>query len=177
MLSLIVFIGALSVRAQRGGQTSFGMETEIKRKHLIPRYVVEQIIKNEECFSMEEIDSLSKKIEGSLINLNDDGKSDLFVQGDNGANITGFWLFRSSGGKWRLVLYSRAAWFDIKKTLTKGFHDIEIRAASAVTMWGSIYKFNGITYVPKLCWAADLGRRGEKRSYSKCPGSSIKPYV
>ena len=177
IVSATFLLGLIEAQAQTGKQTSFGMETDIKRKYRIPRAVIAQIVKNEELYSTEDINRLAEKLEGSLVNLNRDRQPDLFIQGDNGANITGFWLFRNMGSKWKMVLYSRAAWLDIKRTLTKGFYDVEIHAASAVTMWGSVYKFDGVKYVPRGCWESDMQQRRQKKNYYRCSGSSKKPYV
>lgn len=174
---LLIFFGLTEIRAQKAAQTSFGMEMKIKKSQRIPRYIVKQIIKNEESFAAGDIDDLSKRLKGSLVNLNNDRKPDLFVQGDDGANITGFWLFRNAGAKWELILYSRAAWLDIKNVKSKGFRNVEIHAASAVRMWGSRYEFDGAKYIPKRCWEEIETGKKIKREYFQCSGSLMKPYV
>ena len=177
-LTFLLFgsVCAVAICAQRGGQISFGVETDIKKTHRIPRYVIEQIVQNEKNFSAADIAPLSERIKGALVNLNNDNKPDLFVQGDDGANITGFWLFRNANGKWKMVLYSRAAWLQLSKNLTNNFRNVQIQAASAATLWGTTYKFDGVKYVAKSCWEADLSKRKQTKKYFQCSGSSVKPY-
>ncbi|HEU5237263.1 MAG TPA: hypothetical protein VFU37_08995, partial [Pyrinomonadaceae bacterium] len=106
--------------------------------------------------------SLAKRVQGSLVNLDNDGRPDLLVQGDDGANITGFWLFHNSKHRWKLVLATRALGLSLEKTYTNGLRDVTIEAASAVTLWGAKYEFLLDKYVPRKCWEQNLTSRNRR---------------
>jgi hypothetical protein len=162
-------------------QTEFGYEGQIRRKVKVPRYVIEQMIRSEraEGFSPS-ADTFASNVDGSLVNLNDDGRDDLLVRADPGANIIGFWLFRNTGRRWELVLYTVTLGLSIEKKRTNGFHDIEITAASAAKAWVALYKFDGTKYKPRGCWEHDLGvgKNGEwgPAKPFPCSGGDVKPY-
>lgn len=161
-------------------QTEFDMESPIKRRVKVPRYVVEQMGRAERAERAGVPADFANGAEGALMNLNDDGRDDLLVRADPGANITGFWLFRNTGRRRELVLYTVAASLSVKKTRTNGFHDVEVVAASAVKGWQAFYKFDGAKYKPGGCWERDLGvgKDGEwgKPRRIPCSGGDVKPY-
>lgn len=179
IVGITMFFAAATifVHAQSREQTTFAMEEEIKKPHSIPKYVVREIIRNDENSQASDFADFSGRLKGALVNLNNDRRPDLLVQGDPGANITGFWLFRNAGGKWKMVFYTRAAWLDLLKTSNRNFYDVEIHAATAVKMWGSLYKFDGRRYVPQKCWEEAESGKKSQRKYYRCSGSSVKPYV
>lgn len=160
------------------------METPFKRRVQVPHYVVEQIARAEradgKALDREAANFAGQIEQAAIVNLNDDRRPDLIVEGDGGANITGFWLFRHTGRRWELVLSTRAAGLSIGKVKTNGYRDVTIEAASAVTLWSSIYKFRSGRYVPFRCWEQQLGV-GENgmpgsRRYFKCADDAVKPY-
>jgi hypothetical protein len=162
-------------------ETEFGYEGRMRRKVKVPRYVIEQMISSERAEgSSPSADTFASNVDGKLVNLNDDGKDDLLVRADPGANITGFWLFRNAGRRWELVLYTVTLNLSIKKTRTNGFHDVEITALSAVKGWVALYKFDGVKYKPRGCWEHELGvgKNGEwgPAKPFQCSGSDVKPY-
>lgn len=162
-------------------QTDFVMGEPIRHRVKVPRYVIEQVARSErrdgQPISAAEIASDAA---GALVNLNDDGRDELLVRADPGANITGFWLFRNTGRRWELVLYTVAHDLAIKKSRTKGFHDVEVEALSAAKGWVALYKFDGVKYRPGGCWEHDLGVG--KNGYwgparrIQCSDSDVKPY-
>ena len=187
LICTVFLLCAATPQAQQRGArtlrrpTDFDMESRIKRRVKVPQYVIEQMVRSERrdgsSVSAEEIASDAA---GALVNLNDDGRDDLFVRADPGANITGFWLFRNTGRRWELVLYTLAHDLSIKKSRTKGFHDVEIEALSAATGWVALYKFDGVKYKPRGCWEHELGVG--KNGYwgpakpIPCSDSDVKPY-
>jgi hypothetical protein len=156
------------------------MEEPFGRRVKVPRYVIEQMIRSERAEGYPaSAEDFASDVDGALVNLNDDGRDDLLVRADPGANITGFWLFRGTGRRWELMLYTVAADISIKKARTHGFHDVEVTAASAVKGWTATYKFDGVRYRPSECWEYDLGvgKNGEwgNRKRIQCSDGS-KPY-
>lgn len=183
LVALLVGIAASAQRNRTSGsgeQSTFAMETPIKRPYRVPKYVIEQIVRNDDLVEPanreEAVASLAERVRGSLINLDNDGKPDFLVQGDDGANITGFWIFRNVGQRWRLVLATRALGISLDKTYTNGLHDISVEAASAVVLYGTTYKFDLERYVPRECWERNLTGRNKKIRYFKCSEDSVKPY-
>lgn len=182
----VLLSAVFTIQAQTNGsnfQTIFSMEDEIKKPVEIPRYVFEQIVKNgaikptSAAQLNEEIARLERDSKAALVNLNDDGKADLLVQGDSGANITGFWLFRNLRGKWQYMLETRALGLSIDKEKTKGYRNISISAASASVYWESTYKFNGKNYLPKICSETTMNGKKQRKKIIPCSGSVRKPYV
>ena len=177
---------AAALAVQRRGartpkrQTEFGMEEPIRRRVKVARYVIEQMVRSERAEGLDVRADIASDADGALVNLNDDGKDDLLMRADPGANITGFWLFRNTGRRWELVLYTVALNLSVKKTRTNGFHDVEVVALSAVKGWVALYKFDGVKYKPGGCWEHDLGmgKDGEwgKAKRIQCSDSDVKPY-
>ena len=160
---------SLQAQEKRKHQSSFGIETPIQKPYRVPNAVVAAIKSQLEY-------ELRGQLEGSLVYLNNDRKAELLVQGNAGANITSFWLFRRSHGEWKQILQTVAAWVAIENSRRKGFRNVSILAASAVTAWGSQYRFNGSRYVPVRCWEEAMGGKNRRKGYFRCSGDSIKPY-
>jgi hypothetical protein len=162
-------------------QTEFSMDEKIRPRLKVPRYVIAQMVRSERQDDRTiSADEVADGAVGAPVNLNDDGREDLLVRADPGANITGFWLFRNTGRRWEIVLYTVALGVTIKRTRTNGFHDVEVVAASAVTGWEALYKFDGARYKPAGCWEHDLGvgKNGEWGPARRiaCSGGDVKAY-
>lgn len=166
---ILLVCSVASAQRRRAGQVSFGMEESIERPVRVPQYVIREIIRSEEHIAFMD------RFEGTLVNLNNDGRPDLLVQGDPGANITGFWVFRNTGRKWQLVLYTRALSLNLERTYRNGFRDVSVVAASAVMSFGADYRFNSRRYVPRRCGEQRI-EEGARRRYISCSGDPAKPY-
>lgn len=146
-------------------QMTFGMETPIRAPRGVPAYVLRQMAEAGDEVKPE-------SVEGSLVNLNNDGKPDLIVQGDGGANVTGYWVFHSVGGRWVLVLHVRAFGLSVDKTFTNGYRDISASAMTAVTIMGATYNFDLEKYRPRECWNQSIEEyersKGKRVNYTKC---------
>jgi hypothetical protein len=167
---MIVVVVAYAVIAANGQQknarqlpTQFDVETPIASPIIIPKQVAEII-------------NSSGGLEGTSINLDNQGQPELLVRGDAGANITGFWIFQNVRGQWKLLLSTRAYSLSIDKTWTNGYRDISVRAMSAVKAWGATHNYDLEKYTPRECFEQDLVESGRgKIVYHKCPGSPEKP--
>jgi hypothetical protein len=148
------------------------MEDTFKRTVKLPRYVIKQMALSDETLSHAEREEyaaeLPGRVQGVLVNLNNDGKADLLVKGDDGANVTGFWVFRNLGGKYQLVFEARAFVLELRRAYTNGFRDISIEKMSAATLWGVLLKFDGQKYRAVKCWEQELGNPKAKAHYTKC---------
>jgi hypothetical protein len=125
---------------------------------------------------------ISQKIEGyseerykaSFVDLGMGSHKGILVQGDDGANATGFWIFIKQNNSWNLILQERGLDLDIKPLSKNGFRKIEV-----VSCWISgcrfkEYQFNGKQYTPCLCYDAKANDKGIKKF--KCPQSYKGPW-
>ena len=86
----------------------------------------------------------------SEVHLNGRNEKDLVVVGTGailGANITSFWVFRPEHGGFELLLDSAPALqLNIKNTRSQGYRDVELLAATAVSVSTVVCKFDGRIY-------------------------------
>ena len=178
-ISLIVLAVAMSSAAPQKAKTEyqkeFGAEIDVVRPVELPDGVFKQILENGGGLYVDESPAqFRKRIVGTFIDLDGDKNQDFLVQGDNGANITGFWLFRYSGGRMRLVLHVRALGLWIGPKSSRGIKIVEAGAASASMYWGARYVFARGRYSPIKCWEEDLLTR--KRRLFRCRLEDSMPY-
>jgi hypothetical protein len=184
LLFAICVSGASSLFAQRHASarfpTTFQMEEPIASPKKISSAVLRQILRSDDTLLWvdETIAHLRTRINGTFIDLNGDRIKDFLVQGTDGANITGFWIFRNVGGRQRLVLYTRALGIYLLRDRHHGFRDIDVGAATAVTLCRTLYRFNGNHYIPKRCWTENMGdpEGNRSRSYFRCSRENEKLY-
>jgi hypothetical protein len=86
----------------------------------------------------------------SEVHLNGPHEADLIVVGAGpilGANVTLFWVFRPSrSGGFNLLLRVSAHDLNIMESRTGGYRDIEVVAATAVSVTKGTYTFRGSAY-------------------------------
>jgi hypothetical protein len=148
---------------------SFQLEEPIKNPVKLPKRVLSRVYKGH-TYHDQSINEFEKTVAGTFIDLGGDKHRDFLVQGDSGANITGFWLFRNVGEKQELVLNTRALGINLLGTRHKGLRDIGAAAATAITLSSVIFHFNGTEYRPYRCWSEDLGQESKrpKRTFYRC---------
>jgi hypothetical protein len=86
----------------------------------------------------------------SAIHLTHSGEIDLIVVSVGpvrGANVTMFWVFRSTPHGHELVLTAGAHDLQVKSTFWKGYRDIELLSVTMQKLNTVLYKFNGKRYV------------------------------
>lgn len=87
----------------------------------------------------------------SIVHLRKSDQRDIVVIGQGpilGANVTTFWVFRSVGNEYRLVLNAPAHDLVIKNSRTNDYLDIEIIAATVDRVSTTTFKFDGTKYEP-----------------------------
>ncbi len=84
----------------------------------------------------------------SEVHLSERNEKDLVVVGTIlGANVTTFWIFRPEHGGFELPLDGAPALqLNIKNTRSHGYRDVELVAATAVTVSTVVCKFDGRIY-------------------------------
>jgi len=166
---------ALNTRYQR----EFGAEVDVARPVKLPSGVLRQILANGAGLYVDESPSqFKKRVVGTFVDLDGDKNRDFLVQGDNGANTTGFWLFRNTKGRMRLVLHVRALGLWIKSKRSRGVRTVEAGAASASRYWGAQYIFARGRYSPIKCWEEEFvgGDAAKKMRYYPCRREESMPY-
>jgi hypothetical protein len=86
----------------------------------------------------------------SAIHLTHSGEIDLIVVSVgpvHGANVTMFWVFRSTPHGHELVLTAGGHDLQVKSTSWKGYRDIELLSVTMQKLNTVLYKFNGKRYV------------------------------
>lgn len=149
------------IKTKTREQTGFGMEDEIKYPVPLPNDVL-KILREDEYVrarSLKEGESV-ENITASLfvaseIDLNEDNLPDLVVTGSedsnlSGANVTVYWLFRNTPEGHRCVAELNTFGFDILKTKTNGFRDIEASAQTLEKVFTDFYVFDGKKYRLKM---------------------------
>jgi len=161
----IILVVSLFVQGQTHYPDSFHMEEPIRSPAKIPTAVFRQILRSDDNLLRvdETVLHFKSRISGTLIDLNSDKRPDFLVQGNDGANITGFWLFRNIKGRQQLVLYTTGLALDLLRHKHNGLRDIEAVCATAVTLSSAIYRFNGQKYRAHTCWSEDMGKDPGKR--------------
>lgn len=131
----------------------------------MPGAVFRQILRSDDnlLWVDETVSHFKSRIKGTFIDLNSDERPDFLVQGNDGANITGFWLFRNIKGRQHLVLYTHGLGLDLLKHKHNGLRDIETAYATAVTLSSAIYRFDGRKYRAHTCWSENMGEDPDRR--------------
>src|SRR6266849_1799208 len=130
-------------------QTSFGVETPVKRPVNLPKDVLQELIKEnaEELRACLKSDGsseaeLPKYFVASAIDINNDGRRDLVVQAGKyclqGAHVTAFWIFTRGDNdyaNYELIFATRTDWLDVLRTATNGYRDIRQVGHNAVKLF------------------------------------------
>lgn len=159
-------------------QREFGAEIDIDRPKKVSDDILNQVLENGgELYVDESPLQFRKRIVGTFIDLDGDTNRDFLVQGDDGANVSGFWLFRNTNGRMRLVLHVRALGLSLGSMKSRGVREVVAGAASASTYWGSRYVFSRGRYRPVKCWEEELieDEATRKKRYFPCREGSM-PY-
>ena len=168
---LFVFLCASLVHGQGYHRlpNTFQMEEKIVHPIPIPETAFHQLwVSDHNRYIDDTPQRLRQRLAGAKIDLDGDSRLDLLVQGDNGANITGFWIFHNEGKRQRLVLDTRGLGLFLLKRSHHGLRDIEVGAATATTLHTAIYRFDGRRYSSAVCWLEDLGVDHAKKHYVSC---------
>ena len=169
---------ALPQKGNTQYQREFGAEIDIVRPKKVSDDILNQVLKNGGDLYVEESPvQFRKRIVGTYIDLDGDTNRDLLVQGDDGASVSGFWLFRNTNGQMRLVLHVRALGLSLGSKNSRGVREVVAGAASASKYWGARYVFKRGRYRPVKCWEEELieDEATRKKRYFPCREGSL-PY-
>jgi hypothetical protein len=104
--------------------------------------------------------------QASELDVNGDGRRDLIVQPTScliGAHSTTLWIFTNSNQRllpgFERVFMKQADYLKVLRTSTNGYRDMESGYATALELYGTIWKFDGTRYQPSSCWIEDRARR------------------
>jgi hypothetical protein len=138
-------------------QTHFSAEDDrVEKPVAIPRDVLTVLSQNN--MVREELENKNIPAEkvpqswfaASAIHLTHSGEIDLIVVSVGpvrGANVTMFWVFRSTPHGHELVLTTGAHDLQVKSTSWKGYRDLELLSVTMQKLNTVLYKFNGKRYV------------------------------
>lgn len=164
LIALIVSLAAVGTAEGKTKstlpQTRFGAEEEIVRPVKLPNEVI-QILRSDErgqeCFGGGTEGKIPpvwlKAFKGSKIDLNADHLQDLIVMPKDaclyGANIVPYWVFLQTPKGYEMVLSDYSLGFEVLKTRTNGYLDLESTSATAVEVFSNVFMFDGKQYVLK----------------------------
>jgi len=178
VLAVVASIAAPQ-KAKKQYQHEFGAEVDVRRPVHLPGRVFRQVLKNGGGLYVDESPAqFKKRVVGTFIDLDGNARRDFLVQGDHGANITGFWLFRNVNGRMRLVLHVRALSLWIGPKSSQGVKVVEAGAASASRYWGVRYVFAKGQYRPIKCWEEEfvIDEAAKKKRRFPCSRDGSMPY-
>ena len=141
----------------RSEQRHFSAEdTGVKKPVVIPDDVLAILAKDERVrLTVEYEKPLDGKLpaswfSASAIHLSSPDKTDLVVVGVGpllGANVTTFWIFSATPNGHELAMTAAAHDLIVKKTLWKGYREIEMSGETAVEITRVQYRWEGKQYV------------------------------
>lgn len=155
-LAFFSMTGVKGERLHQPEQTEFSAEDEaVKVPVVLPQGVLD-ILRSDEMVRMAmmnqepQIKKLpSSWFSGSVIHLGAPGETDFVVAGNpplSGANVTTFWVIRSTPNGFEVVLNAPAHDLWVKGSSTSGLRNIEMVAATAVQVHTVLWRFDGKSY-------------------------------
>jgi hypothetical protein len=130
-------------------------DSSVKKPVAIPNGVLAMLRRDETVRSVLENENLppeslpSTWFAGSLLHLADKSNNDLIVVAGppvSGGNVALFWVFRSVGHEYQLVLSAPAHSLRVLNTRSKGYRDIELVSLSALEYSRTVCRFGGEKY-------------------------------
>jgi len=148
--------GAKGKRLHQPEQTEFSAEDEaVKVPIALPQGVMD-ILRSDEMIGMvmrnqdPQIEKFPPSwFSASVIHLGTSGETDFVVVAEGpliGANVTTFWVIRSTPSGYEVVLNAPAHDLSVKPGRAVGLRDIEMLAATAVQVHTVMYRFDGKSY-------------------------------
>jgi hypothetical protein len=157
VLVLVCLAGSVLVCAQLE-QRRFSAEDEsVKHPATVPPELNRILAHDPAVMGVLEYEHLaSDAVPGSWllaseIHLSNSAERDLVVIAAgplSGANVTTFWIFRSTNHGYELLLDAPAHDMVVKNSRTNGYRDVELVSATAVTVSTVLCKFKAGTYLP-----------------------------
>jgi hypothetical protein len=160
---------------QFSSQASFDLESPMTRTVRVPPVVLDQLAAHHDVQEFlqgqrEATADVLSGFEASPAHIDTDGAEDLMVRNLrlDGANIGPFWLFTRTDHGYKLVFFTRSLGISILRPVARGYHDLKVSSATAVTLYETRYRFDGRAYKPKECTRTDLST--EKAVRIPCGG-------
>ena len=138
--SVLVFFFLGSSSAEQKQQTSFGVEEPFQHPVPLPKKALESMnavaqsaAELKSCADAEgvnERDIPNNRFMASEVSLSERPLSGLVVRGQGscflGAHVTQFWVISKKAENYRTLFTARADQLNILKTVTNGFHDLQL---------------------------------------------------
>ncbi|PQJ11753.1 hypothetical protein CJD36_008130 [Flavipsychrobacter stenotrophus] len=146
--------------------TSFNCERKKKNRAPIPKTIlailqkVEQInVSDRYGFSDKEVNGFASA-EGAFVTLQQNGAKAMIVQGVDGADNVGVWLFEEQHGQWKLIFHDRGLKITLMKMPVHGHRKVVFSACWANGCHERSYKYINGTYQQYSCTEiTDAGRK------------------
>ena len=154
-----------------GTQPCLGQQ---RRKVKVPQKIIQQLMRNDEDVQAENYtaDQLAHELRAETIDLNNDGKPELIVQGFCAAvGNCSTWIYRTKEGGYLQLLNDMAQVIKVRRTITNGYRDLVFETHGSATDSGiMVYKFDGTQYRLKECFERTYryeDRRGRMRDWKR----------
>lgn len=146
--------------------TSFNCERKIKNQAPIPTAILTILQKAEEInvsdrygFSDKDVNGFASA-EGAYVTLQQNGAKAMIVQGVDGADNVGVWLFEQQRRQWKLIFHDRGLKITLLKMPVRGHRKIVFSACWANGCYERSYKYINGTYQQYACVEiTDAGRK------------------
>ncbi len=161
----------------RGKPDWYNNSTVVAQPMTIPETVLIEMIRNQIGYSSIKVDTaelveLRNNVKACKIKLTKAGESGILVFGDSTWSNSGFWVFKTQGKKWDLLLMERGLYLNLKDLPQTGYRQIEIIGCLNNACRHRVHNFNGTEYVPCDCY--DENEKG-KHPFN-CPTSYKGPW-
>ncbi len=156
-LLFCILLSFFVAKAQHKTSSYFHAEKTIAHPVKIPVSILKQLYREEMGDENAVIDTTEfpyakGTAAASFVQLGNGQNDAMLVQGNDGANTTGFWIFLKRGKNWKLILADRGLDLRLKKLPRSGIREVEVASCHVYGCYHRFYKFDGKRYYPYRCY-------------------------